>query len=66
MGLEERRERWQSMMSTLRASSVQDWFSDFLQALDDVRRAPARHGFSRPAALPIVHDVAGGMSAHGH
>jgi len=66
MGLEERRERWQSMMRRLRASSVQDWFSDFLQALEDARRTPARRGAVHSTALPIILDVAGGMSAHGH
>src|ERR1700726_4968880 len=33
MGLEERRERWQSMVGKLRKSPVQSWFSDFLTAL---------------------------------
>ena len=37
MSLEERRERWQSMVRKLKAASVQNWFADFLHTLD--RRA---------------------------
>jgi trehalose 6-phosphate synthase len=40
MSLEERRERWQSMVDKLRARSLQKWFSDFLHTLSDVQRAP--------------------------
>jgi trehalose 6-phosphate synthase len=65
MSLEERRERWHSMVNKLRKSSVQDWFSDFLRALSDVRRAPPRLATSRPAALPIVLE-APGRTALGH
>jgi trehalose 6-phosphate synthase len=42
MPLEERRERWRSMVGKLRKSSVQIWFSDFLKALQDVRRSTPR------------------------
>jgi trehalose 6-phosphate synthase len=56
MSLEERRERWESMVSTLRSSSVQDWFADFLQALSSVERAPSRITIPRPATLPIMLD----------
>jgi trehalose 6-phosphate synthase len=67
MRLEERRERWQSMVGKLRASPVKAWFSDFLQALADVRRATPRLATSRPIAMPIVLDVSdGGRTAHGH
>jgi trehalose 6-phosphate synthase len=58
MSLEERRERWQSMVSTLRASSVQNWFTEFLHTLGDVRRAPTRIATPRAAALPIMLDAA--------
>lgn len=34
---DERRERWDTMMRRLRASSVQSWFADFLSALTDAR-----------------------------
>jgi trehalose 6-phosphate synthase len=39
MSLEERRERWRSMVGKLRATSLQNWFSDFLNTLSDVQRA---------------------------
>ena len=46
MPLEERRERWLAMIDKLRSTSVQAWFSDFVRALDEVRRpslpAPVR------------------------
>jgi trehalose 6-phosphate synthase len=41
MSLEERRERWQRMVTKLRRASVQNWFNDFLHTLTAVRRAPA-------------------------
>jgi trehalose 6-phosphate synthase len=53
MSIEERRERWQSMMTKLKRASVQNWFSDFLRTLAEVRRAPAL-----PANLPQVLDLA--------
>lgn len=53
MGLEERRERWQSMVSKLKTSSVQRWFADFLRMLSAVRRTPLR-----AATRPIVLDLA--------
>ena len=42
MSLEERRERWHSMVGKLRASSVQNWFADFLRALANTRRTAVR------------------------
>jgi trehalose 6-phosphate synthase len=53
MSVEERRERWQSMVRKLRAASVQNWFADFLHTLADVRRAPLR-----AATRPIVLELA--------
>ena len=41
MSLDERLERWEAMMKTLRASSVHMWFASFLEALD---RIPASTG----------------------
>ena len=58
MRVEERRERWHAMVRKLRASSVQNWFSEFLHTLADVRRTPARLATPRPAASPIVLDIA--------
>src|SRR6202140_197882 len=53
MSVEERRERWQSMVTKLKRASVQNWFADFLHTLAEVRRAPAI-----PANLPQVLDLA--------
>jgi trehalose 6-phosphate synthase len=53
MSLEERRERWHSMVRKLRAASVQNWFADFLKTLSEVRRAPVR-----VATAPIVLELA--------
>ena len=53
MSLEERRDRWQSMVRKLKAGSVQNWFSDFLHTLSDVQRAPVR-----TATAPIVLELA--------
>jgi trehalose 6-phosphate synthase len=53
MSVEERRERWQSMLCKLKAASVQSWFADFLHMLADVRRAPVRR-----ATAPIVLELA--------
>jgi len=53
MKLDERRERWQSMIEKLRRAPVQNWFSDFLHTLQEVRRAPAL-----PANLPLVLETA--------
>ena len=58
MRVEERRERWHAMVRKLRASSVQNWFSEFLHTLADVRRTPTRLATARPAASPIVLDIA--------
>jgi len=53
MPLAERIERWETMMKTLRASSVHTWFSNFLDALD---KHPSSVG---KIALPAIrHDKA--------
>jgi trehalose 6-phosphate synthase len=58
MRLDERRERWSSMVSKLRKCSVKSWFADFLQALTDVEQ-PTPLAASRPAAMPYRLDLAG-------
>jgi trehalose 6-phosphate synthase len=58
MSIEERRERWQSMVTKLKRASVQNWFSDFLHTLSEVRRAPPL-----PANLPQVLDLAARRTA---
>jgi trehalose 6-phosphate synthase len=61
MPLEERRERWHAMVRKVRSSSLQSWFSDFLQALGEVRSTPPR-----PASMPIVLDLASRSRAQRH
>jgi trehalose 6-phosphate synthase len=51
MSIEERRERWQQMVTKLRRAPVRSWFTDFLHTLTEVRRAPAL-----PANLRLVLD----------
>jgi trehalose-6-phosphate synthase len=58
MSLEERRERWQSMVGKLRKSPVQNWFSEFLTTLTDTRHASPPLVPSRPAAVPMVIGLA--------
>jgi trehalose 6-phosphate synthase len=60
MSLDERRERWASMVAKLRKCSVQSWFSDFVKALEDVDRSVTRLPAERPAAMSFVLDVGGG------
>jgi trehalose 6-phosphate synthase len=55
MSADERRERWQAMYATLKLHPVQSWFSDFVSALAEVRRAPARRPTANISSLPIPH-----------
>jgi trehalose 6-phosphate synthase len=41
MTLEERRERWQLMVTKLKRGSLQNWFSAFLDTLSKARRSPS-------------------------
>jgi trehalose 6-phosphate synthase len=59
MSVEERRERWQSMVKKLKAASVQSWFADFLHTLGHVRRAPLQ-----AATRPIVLEIASRRAAN--
>lgn len=54
MSLEERKDRWSAMMETLRANSVENWTSRFLQALGDEAEAEGMtqaHGDTAPPRL---------------
>jgi len=54
MPAEERRERWRAMIDMLKSMSIQFWFSDFVQALADVRRMPPAPQSERDIpALPM-------------
>lgn len=61
MGIEERRERWQAMVRKLKASSVQNWFSDFLHTLSDIRRTPLQAA-TRPIVLQLANRKAAAAS----
>jgi trehalose 6-phosphate synthase len=50
MPLTERRLRWEAMMAKLRASTIQQWFADFVDALQDTR-------IDRVAAEPLVAEA---------
>jgi trehalose 6-phosphate synthase len=60
MSVEERRERWHSMVRKLKAASVQSWFTDFLHTLSQVRRMPLQ-----AATRPIVLELASRRAARG-
>jgi trehalose 6-phosphate synthase len=47
MSLDERIERWEAMMKTLRSSSVHTWFSSFLEELEKVPSTPQRGAAER-------------------
>jgi hypothetical protein len=47
------------MVAKLRRSSIQVWFADFLRALNETRRMPARLVTSRPAAASVLLEMAG-------
>jgi trehalose 6-phosphate synthase len=51
MPLPERRMRYEAMMAKLRASSIQQWFADFLGALGDGQADKASH---EPPATPAL------------
>ncbi len=53
MPLTERRLRWESMMKKLRSGTIQQWFADFVDALQDVRadREAAEPLIAEPSAL---------------
>jgi trehalose 6-phosphate synthase len=52
MPLDERKNRWHAMMAVLRANSVHDWASHFLQALDNEAEGGEFNGVLDDASLP--------------
>jgi trehalose 6-phosphate synthase len=52
MPLDERKDRWQAMIAVLRANSVQDWASQFLQALANEAEDREFDGVLDEASLP--------------
>jgi trehalose 6-phosphate synthase len=61
MSADERRERWQAMIARLKSRPIQAWFSDFVDALTQVRTAP-RHSTATVLRLPVP-DSRGGRTA---
>jgi len=54
MPKEERVERWQAMMTVLRASPVQSWFSDFTEALLETQDTMVSPVAAKTAPVPLV------------
>jgi trehalose 6-phosphate synthase len=56
MPLTERRMRWEAMMTKLRAGTIQQWFADFVEALQETRpESPQENGIDAgPDEPPIV------------
>jgi trehalose 6-phosphate synthase len=54
MPLTERRMRWEAMMEKLRAGTIQQWFADFVDALQETRleRVPAPSSMA-PSLWPL-------------
>jgi trehalose 6-phosphate synthase len=52
MPLIERRMRWETMMTKLRAGTIQQWFADFLDALQDAHGAVRTPETDKPALDP--------------
>ena len=51
MPLIERRMRWEAMMTKLRAGTIQQWFADFVDTLQDVKRDASAAPKPDPSAL---------------
>src|SRR5258705_8319043 len=53
MPLAERRMRWEANMAKLRAGTIQQWFADFVDALQEthIDKAPTQPLMDEPAAL---------------
>jgi trehalose 6-phosphate synthase len=66
MPLIERRMRWEAMMVKLRASTIQGWFSDFVDALQATRigNDPAEPPIDEPTATWPLRSVNSGVRYH--
>src|ERR1700686_2658854 len=66
MPLIERRMRWEAMMAKLRDSTIQEWFADFIDALQDTHADKSEIGpiIAEPAALWPLHSVNTGARYH--
>jgi trehalose 6-phosphate synthase len=66
MPLAERRLRWEAMMAKLRGSTVQQWFTDFVDALQDTSgdRCTVQPPLAEPLAPLRLRSVNGGVQYH--
>jgi trehalose 6-phosphate synthase len=66
MPLTERRMRWEAMMARLRAGTVQQWFADFVDALQETRldKATADPVIAEPPALWPLRSANAGARYH--
>ena len=66
MPLMERKLRWEAMMAKLRAGTIQQWFADFVDALQD--QHAARQPVAEPDAVPTtgwpLRAIGGTMGLH--
>ena len=56
MRLDERKDRWHAMMAVLRANSVHNWASQFLQALANEAEGTEFNNPLRRVGVPNVYD----------
>lgn len=70
MPLLERRMRWEAMMAKLRAGTIQDWFADFVEALQQAHTAndktPVETLPVEPAVLWPVQSLGAGIGSRFH
>ena len=66
MPLTERRLRWEAMMTKLRAGTIQQWFADFVDALQQTRtdKGTAEPPLTEPSPLWTLHSVKSGARYH--
>jgi trehalose 6-phosphate synthase len=66
MPLMERRLRWEAMMAKLRASTIQGWFNDFVEALQDTRidHVASEPPIDEPPASWPLRSVNSGIRYH--
>jgi trehalose 6-phosphate synthase len=66
MPLMERRLRWEAMMAKLRASTIQGWFTDFVDALQDTRtdQVATEPPIDEPPASWPLRSVSSGTRYH--
>ncbi|WNV07074.1 trehalose-6-phosphate synthase [Tardiphaga sp. 709] len=70
MPLLERRMRWEAMMAKLRAGTIQDWFADFVDALQQAHvandKTPVETLPVQPAVLWPVQSLGAGVGSRFH